>query len=87
MSIAPWNTAVGASVPKARNPLERANEDMPRKAIDIHHARLTIQEAAVDLPNSVDIRKPRQSAEVYCLIILSKYSFHIAFATSGANLS
>jgi len=49
MSIAPWNTAVGASVPKARNPLERANEDMPRKAIDIHHARLTIQEAAVDL--------------------------------------
>ena len=48
MSIAPWNTAGGASISKAWNPLERANEDMPRKAIDIYPARLIIQEAVMD---------------------------------------
>ncbi len=48
MSIAPWNTVVEASVPSARISQERINEDMPRKAIEIHLSRLTIQEAAMD---------------------------------------
>ena len=50
MSIAPWNTAAGRK-DKTKEPspcLVAVCEDMPRKAIDIHPVRLTIQEAAVD---------------------------------------